>query len=146
MVNLSDVFGIRISVPTHTYVDRQGLDGRFGYFLTTDRHIVIYGASKQGKTSLRRKKLPEELCLVVPCKPDYKVEYLYTEIRRQLGVEDVTQRKSGGNLTGKILAIAKGEAGIPLFAKSEAGGSVEGGGQKNWETTSPDYSLSWSPR
>lgn len=124
MVQLNDVFGIMTSVPTHTYVDRSGLDGHFQYLLNTDRHIVIYGSSKQGKTSLRRKQLPESQCLVVPCKPDFTVYDIYTELRRQLGVSELTEVKSTNNFKGGVSAEAKGEAGIPLITKAQAGGAL----------------------
>jgi hypothetical protein len=134
MVSLAEVFGITSSVPTHTYVDRQGLDGRFKYALEADRYIIIYGASKQGKTSLRRKQLPERQCVVVPCKPDFRVEDLYTEIRRQLHLTDITQEKSSTTISTKISAEAKGKAGIPLFAEGQAGGAAEGSFVRNTET------------
>jgi len=58
MPKLSEVFGVNARVPTYTYVDRSSLDGKVNYLLTADRHVVLFGA-KQGKTSLRRKVLPE---------------------------------------------------------------------------------------
>jgi hypothetical protein len=126
MPHLVDVFGITTSVPTYTYVDRAGLDGQFEHLLRSDRHVVIYGASKQGKTSLRRKLLPERDCIVVPCKPEHKLEDLYREIRRQLGVKDQTGSKSTNGLSGTATAEAKGGMHVPLLAKAEAGGAVEG--------------------
>jgi hypothetical protein len=66
MPELHEVFGISTSIPKYTYVNRAGLDERFLYLLGSDRHIVIYGPSKQGKTILRKKVLPEERCVVVP--------------------------------------------------------------------------------
>ena len=93
MPELHEVFGISTSIPVYTYVDRAGLDERFAYLLGTDRHIVIYGPSKQGKTILRKKVLPEERCIVVPCRPDWTVENVYQEVLRQLGaMVAVTQR------------------------------------------------------
>ncbi len=126
MTSLNDVFGIMTSVPTYTYVDRSGLDGHFSYLLKTDRHIVIYGSSKQGKTSLRRKQLPEEECVVVPCKPDFTVADIYAEVRRQLGVRDLVETKTTHDLKAGVSAEAKGEAGIPLLTKAQAGGTLHG--------------------
>lgn len=126
MTSLNDVFGIMTSVPTYTYVDRSGLDGHFSYLLKTDRHIVIYGSSKQGKTSLRRKQLPEKDCVIVPCKPDFTVSDMYTEIRRQLGVRDFTETKNTQGIKTGVSGEVKGEAGIPLITKAQASGAIRG--------------------
>jgi hypothetical protein len=126
MPSLKDVFGISSSVPTYTYVDRQGLDGKFAYLLETDRHIVIYGSSKQGKTSLRRKQLPESDSIVVPCRPEFTVNDIYSEIRRQLGVVDTVELKTKTSAAGSASIEGKGQARIPLFAKGELGGKLEG--------------------
>lgn len=135
MPQLKEVFGISSSVPTYTYVDRQGLDGRFAYLLDTDRHIVIYGSSKQGKTSLRRKQLPEDQCVVVPCRPDFTIESIYDEIRRQLGAAEVLEQRVMHTVEGTVKAEAKGKAGIPFFTEAEAGGAVEGGLGRESELT-----------
>jgi hypothetical protein len=50
---LSDVYGISRELPLN-YVPREGVDGVFVESLTRDKHIVVYGSSKQGKTSLRK--------------------------------------------------------------------------------------------
>ena len=133
--SLNDVFGIMTSVPTHTYVDRSGLDGHFRYLLTTDRHIVIYGSSKQGKTSLRRKQLPEQNCVVVPCKPDFAVSSIYTEIRRQLGVRELVETKKTHDIKAGLSAEVKGQASLPLIAKGNAGGAVHGDYEYGTTTT-----------
>ncbi len=126
MIRLVEVFGITTSIPTYTYVDRAGLDGQFEHLLHADRHVVIYGASKQGKTSLRRKQLPEQMCIVVPCKPEHKLEDLYREIRRQLGAKHQTESKATSSASSTLRADIKGGAQIPFVVKGEVGGSVEG--------------------
>src|SRR5690348_9940974 len=111
MPKLNQVFGISTSIPRYTYVDRLGLDERFSYLLGTDRHIVIYGPSKQGKTILRKKILAEDKCVVVPCRPDWTVEHIYQEILRQLGLMlTVTERRATA-IGGSVGAEATGKAG-----------------------------------
>src|SRR5271168_2859292 len=136
MAKLTEVFGISNSIPTYTYVDRLGLDGRFAYLLAADRHIVIYGASKQGKTSLRRKVLPESQSVIVPCKPDHSLEDLYAEVRLQLGVGETTQVKKGTTGSVKASGDIKSKAGIPMIAEGQVGGSLEGKLDRVTETTS----------
>ncbi|VVB78579.1 Uncharacterised protein [uncultured archaeon] len=68
-IQLQDVFGISREIPKYTYVDRSGLDKKLGYLLKTQRHIVIHGASKQGKSCLRKKILTEDNSIIVQCQP-----------------------------------------------------------------------------
>ena len=56
-ISLRDVFGITNDIPKYTYVDRQKLDEKFAYYLESQKHIVVHGASKQGKSCLRKKQI-----------------------------------------------------------------------------------------
>ena len=47
----SDVYGIGRDLPLN-YVSRNTVDELLVNSLTRDKHLVIYGSSKQGKTSL----------------------------------------------------------------------------------------------
>ena len=49
----ADVFGVSRDLPI-TYVERDDVDDKLLDNLTRDRHVIIYGSSKQGKTCLRR--------------------------------------------------------------------------------------------
>lgn len=84
-VDLSEVFGISRGVPQYTYVDRSNLDERFRYLLGKDTHIVIHGASKQGKTVLRKKNLPETNTVVVQCSIGRRIDSIYDEILLSIG-------------------------------------------------------------
>lgn len=106
-VGLEEVFGIFPSVPKHTYVDRNKLDKRFKNMLKSGNHIVIHGTSKQGKTVLRRKNLPEAECITVQCSLRATLSSIYAEILRQSGTGIPTEVKE--QLSG--MAAAKG--GIP---------------------------------
>jgi len=61
---LDDVFGISRDIPKN-YVVRESVDGALVNALARDKHIVIYGSSKQGKTCLRKYNLRKEEHLVV---------------------------------------------------------------------------------
>ena len=50
---LANVYGTSREIP-ETYTERIGIDDRFLNDITRDKHIVIHGSSKQGKTCLRR--------------------------------------------------------------------------------------------
>jgi hypothetical protein len=126
MTQLGEVFGIAASVPAHTYVDRAGLDRRFTYLVGQDRHIVIHGASKQGKTILRKKNLPESKCIVVQCGANSGRDRIYLEILRQLGSQIPTEVSKNLTLGAELQSKASGQLNIPLVASGEA--EIEGGG------------------
>lgn len=83
-VSLNEVFGINRQCP-YTYTDRAQLDDKFSYYLKTDRHIVIAAPSKQGKSILRRRHLPDDQCLAISCTPDISVDSIYQDVLRKLG-------------------------------------------------------------
>ncbi len=118
MVRLNDVFGISTSVPKHTYVDRSGLDKKFEYCLGSDRHIILHGGSKQGKTVIRRKNLPQEQSIVLQCNAQTTREELYTGILAQLEVSIPSSVETKTTASGEI----GGETGVtfPLFGKITA--------------------------
>jgi hypothetical protein len=54
-------------------------DERLRWFLTADRHIVIHGDSKQGKSWLRSRVLSSDDVMLVLCQPGQTQEQLLTE-------------------------------------------------------------------
>jgi hypothetical protein len=66
VAKLQDVFGVSRDVPL-TYVERDDVDKKSVSSLAREKHIVVYGGSKQGKTSLRKHALPESDYAVVQC-------------------------------------------------------------------------------
>jgi hypothetical protein len=129
MTQLGEVFGIAASVPMHTYVDRAGLDKRFTYLIEQDRHIVIHGASKQGKTILRKKNLPDNRSIVIQCGANSGRDRIYLEILRQLGSQIPTEISKNLILGAELQSQASGKLNLPLVASGEAeiqaGGSFE---------------------
>jgi hypothetical protein len=131
MPHLAEVFGVSTSVPKYTYVDRLGLDGEFKYFINADRHVVVHGGSKQGKTILRRKHLTDAECIVLPCGPDDTLISLYERILRETSAtlpvsssKSTTKGAEGGAKAG-INAV------LPLIAEVTVGA----GSKAHAETT-----------
>lgn len=132
MVQLWEVFGIATSIPKYTYVDRASLDKTFKYLLSRDQHIVIHGASKQGKTILRKKNLPEQDCLTVQCRSNSTLEQIYLEILRLLGTNIPTEFTKSFTLGAE--GKSKASAGIKVPYVLSGTGEIEGGG--NFEKSS----------
>lgn len=142
MAALREVFGVHNPPPPLTYVDRAGLDERIKHFLTTGRHLVIHGPSKQGKTALRKRALDDDKCLVIQCRKRPTVPELYAEVLASLGVTPEVSRTatSGKEVSGS----GEAKAGVNLFgwsAELKAGG----GGKKNSQTTSTEQVVGIGP-
>lgn len=108
----SDIYGINRELPLN-YVARNNVDNLFVGSLTRDKHIVIYGSSKQGKTSLRKHCLQESDYIVIHCSNRWSLSDLHTAILKRAGYEitQSTARTTSGR--NKILAVLK--FGIPGF-------------------------------
>ena len=110
-----DVFGITRELPLN-YVVRRSADEELIDNLTRDKHIVIYGSSKQGKTSLRKHSLEEDDYVVVQCSNTWKVEDVNTNILKRAGFEI--------SLSSKITTSGKNKVSASLGAALSAGWSA----------------------
>ena len=97
VVKLRDAFGVGREVPLN-YVTRPEVDGKFIESLTRDKHVVIYGSSKQGKTTLRRHCLQESDYIVVSCLNTMSLSDLNGAILKAAGyrIEQAQTRTVGG--------------------------------------------------
>jgi len=119
----ADVFGIQRDVPRN-YVPRHSVDDVFVDSLTRDKHIVVYGSSKQGKTSLRKYNLRPEDYISVTCSNTATLAQLHSAILKEAGytIEQSTTRTASGQ--SKI--NAKISAGVNVgIAQIGAGGGGE---------------------
>lgn len=116
-LSVDEIFGISSVVPQHNYVDRASLDERFRDLVNSGSHLVIHGASKQGKTVLRRKNMPDEKCIKVQCVYTSDLTKIYAEIMRQAGVSIPTERNQ------KFSGSASVEGEIPII---KGHGKLEG--------------------
>jgi len=132
-VPLEEVFGIATDVNIASYVDRGGLDDRLAYLLKTDRHLAIHGDSKQGKSWLRSKALPEEQTLLVQCTIDATSESILTTALGRLGIWADIHRTSAHELQGTLGLSVKGGVGAKLLAKLGMEVSAEGVAGKSTE-------------
>lgn len=88
MVNhsINEVFGTGRNLPLN-YQYRQNADNTLVEALTSDKHLIIYGSSKQGKTSLRKQCLNEEDYIVVTCSNRWSLSDLHSQILKAAGYE-----------------------------------------------------------
>lgn len=126
---LSDVFGIVRGVPL-TYQPRRDVDVKFQRSLSRDKHIVIFGGSKQGKTCLRKKCLGDNDHIVVQATSGSETQDIYQSLFKQAGARTSVTDQVTTKGEVKLAVDFKGKAGIPLLAEAKAGGSVEGSGSR----------------
>jgi len=125
---LAEVYGTSRDVP-RTYVVRPAIDDRFVNDITRDKHIIIHGGSKQGKTCLRKYHLQEDDHIVVQCTRETTKASLYEMILKRAGIPcEVSNSKT---LTGsrKLHATVSVEGGIPFFGR----GTAKTGGERTKE-------------
>jgi len=117
----TDVYGIGRDLPLN-YVTRRLVDQTLIDNLTRDKHLVIYGSSKQGKTSLRKHCLNEADYIVVHCSNKWSLADIHGAILKRAGFE-LTQATTR-TITGKNKILASLKAKV-LGVGVEAGGEKE---------------------
>lgn len=124
MPRLDSIFGIKNTVPEYTYVDRSGLDNKFRYFWSSQKHIVIHGASKQGKSCLRKKNLDSSECIIIQCLPNMSCEEVWKTALRQLNISvpSETSEKEIENIKGELNGGIEGK--IPLISSASINGKI----------------------
>jgi len=96
------------------YVDRDAVDGAFIESLARDKHIVVFGSSKQGKTSLRKWNLKPDDYVTVTCSNRWQLRDVHSAILKSAGYETEvsTTRTAGGE--AKIRATLSGKLKSPI--------------------------------
>lgn len=114
-----DVFGIQRDLPLN-YIERD-VDKVFLDSLDRNHHVVVFGSSKQGKTSLRKKNLQEGSYIIIHCSNKWDLYHLNINILKQAGYFiTVSETKT---TTGK--AKVKATLGLSLLASFESETEVE---------------------
>lgn len=122
----NEVFGVSNDT-IETYVTREKVDSLFTEGLTKNKHIIIYGASKQGKTSLTNKHLQPQQYVRINCAPNSLPIDIYKSILRQLEIDFEEYREETTTKSGELKTGLKANVKIPLLGSMEASGEVGGG-------------------
>jgi hypothetical protein len=139
----TDVFGVK-STLIQSYIERDAVDERFKSAINDGNEVIVYGSSKQGKTSLILKHLSEESYVKVECSPQTQPIDIYRSILRQLGIRYVESevRDAGGEHGGKISGGFKIK--IPFIGDTGVNAEVQDKASNNTSTTETfiEYNLS----
>jgi len=119
----ADVFGVK-STLIKSYIERDSVDEKFKAALTDGNEVIVYGSSKQGKTSLILKHLKEDQYVKVECSPQTQPIDIYKSILRQLRITYIESETSetGSEHGGKLGAGFKIK--IPFFGDADASAEI----------------------
>ena len=121
MYRTDDVYGVTRELPLN-YVERDSVDGKFVECLSLDKHVIIYGSSKQGKTCLRKNSLRDDEFILVQCQNTWGLEKLAEAILKEAGfrVEVSTTR----TVENRFKLLASFKAAI-LGGEGQVAGEAE---------------------
>lgn len=141
-MNLEKVFGVSRE-QVATYIEREQVDSALKSALKDTRQILIYGSSKQGKTSLLHRHVGPEQRVTVHCGPTTTAEDIYRSFLRQRDVEIVTERSSGSSREMGVSISAKFTAMIPFFGSGSADtkGDVKAGAKQDEKRKAIEFNL-----
>lgn len=127
MKQTNQVYGVSNEL-IETYIERPKVDKLFLEGLEKNKHIIIYGASKQGKTSLTNKHLTDNDYIKVNCSPTSSTLDLFNSIVRQLNLEIVDSAQVTHTVSGEVKIGLMAKIRLPFFggvgAESEASAST----------------------
>lgn len=115
---LSDIYGMNRDLPKN-YVTRETADDIFKQNLQRKQHLVVYGSSKQGKTSLRKSCLSEDEYIVVQCSNKWNMAELNSAILKQ--ADFVIEQSSTKTTTGASKIFAS--FGLNFLGNTASGGA-----------------------
>jgi len=119
----ADVFGVSRDIPL-SYVERNSVDTNLLDNLTREKHVIIYGSSKQGKTCLRRHCLNEEDYILIQCQNSWDIAKLNEGILKSSGYEvEISSSKTSDGKT-KLQATFTGGGSFFGLAKAEGSGGL----------------------
>lgn len=122
-MDVTEVFGVSNSI-VKSYVVRPKVDNKIKMAIRSDRQIVVYGASKQGKSALVSKYVNYLDNIVIRLAPNSEIADIYHSILRQSGVVMRTSYTQGTGNSMKSEVKAKIKAVIAIFGSGEIEGSA----------------------
>ena len=89
-------------------MDRAKLDRKFEYLWDSQKHVVIHGSSKQGKSCIRKKNIEDSNIVVVQCLPNMTSNDIWIEGLNLLGAQipekivENNEKETSDEVTGKV--------------------------------------------
>jgi tetratricopeptide (TPR) repeat protein len=104
MVETSQVY-VPVGLPDITFVRRENLEGSVkAWEMNKAKHLLIFGPSKSGKTSLWKKYVPTESVIKIPCNSNKSIIDVYSEILSELNSFYTVEKQTELGLKSSFLA------------------------------------------
>lgn len=136
----NEVYGIARGIPLN-YVQRQEVDEKLKENLNKSRHVVIYGSSKQGKTSLKKHCLHLDDYINIQCANRWELANIHSAILKAAGYQIEQSVKKTASGKHKITASFEGQASLLTIVKGKASTSGEAEQEKSTEITQKNLEL-----
>ncbi|KHS82016.1 AAA family ATPase [Pectobacterium brasiliense] len=117
-MKLEEIFGVT-GKQVASYVERPKVDDKFKDALRTDKQIIVYGASKQGKTALVKKYIDYSENILISLSPKSTLKDIYQSMLRKSGVTLRTSFTEGTGDKTKIRAKASIQGAVALVLKGK---------------------------
>ncbi|MGC1149348.1 hypothetical protein WKH63_18450 [Pantoea agglomerans] len=124
MLKIEDVFGVS-GKQVESYIERNHVDEKFKDALSTDKQIIVYGASKQGKTALVKKHVNYDDNILISLSPKSSLKDIYQAILRKSDVLLKTSYSEGSGDKTKISGKAFIQSAVALVLKTGASLGLE---------------------
>lgn len=128
-INVTEVFGIHKKVKS--YIERSQVDGLFKLALQSDKQILVYGASKQGKTALVSNYCGYDKHILYQLTPETELIDIYQHMLREAGVVIRTEYTEGKGTAKSLNVRAKIAASFAIFVKGELSTNISGAENKS---------------
>lgn len=119
MTRIEDVFGVSVK-QVKSYIEREHVDNKFTEALKTDKQVIVYGASKQGKTALVKKYINYDDNIVISLSPKHTLKDIYQAILRKSGITLRTSYTKGSGQSTTVKGKARIQGAIALVLKGTA--------------------------
>ena len=106
---LKEVF-IPVGLPDVTFVKRSDLERSVrSWEMSEAKHLLIFGSSKSGKTSLWKRYVPNDRVIKIPCNASKKLQEVYSEILYELNsfyeAEKTQSSSKNSGITAELQSI-----------------------------------------
>ncbi|WP_028781652.1 AAA family ATPase [Shewanella sp. 38A_GOM-205m] len=119
MTKVEDVFGVSVK-QVKSYIVREQVDNKFTEALKSDKQIIVYGSSKQGKSALVKKYIDYDENIVISLSPKHTLKDIYQTILRKSGVTLRTSYTKGSGQSSTVKGKARIQGAIALVLKGTA--------------------------
>ncbi|ARX08618.1 TPA: hypothetical protein U2R10_002943 [Proteus mirabilis] len=132
MLKIEDIFGVS-GKQVGSYIERDHVDAKLIDALRTEKQIIVYGASKQGKTALVKKYITYDDHILISLSPTHTLKDIYQSILRKCNVVLKTSYTEGTGEKYKATGKASIQGAVALIAKVNASFTIQD--EKNTSNT-----------